>query len=91
MARSSVWTLTHITFDAETREWRLKGECSGPPIDEPALIWGRGSTFPEALAKWEAMALHHQQIRSESLGGCNCGENQGTGPSLPHKTSCPRA
>jgi hypothetical protein len=73
--QSSIWTLTHITFDAETNEWRLKGECFGPPIDEPARVYGIGATFADALADWERMARHHQQVRSQARA-----ERSGSGP-----------
>ena len=56
MATTSIWTLTHVTFDTETKEWRLKGERIGPPIDENPHFQVIEMSFSKAIEAWEKEA-----------------------------------
>jgi hypothetical protein len=58
---TSTWTLTHITFDTETGQWRLKGERIRPPIDENERFWAVAPTFAEAIADWETQARYRDR------------------------------
>jgi hypothetical protein len=79
-----------LVFAAENGDWYIAivrhGEKLGPAVRLTTSGSPRGlERVPVAVAKlFDALGGHDE-------GLCTCGEDSGTGPSLPHKTWCPRA
>ena len=56
MGDTTVWTMTHIAFDTESRTWKLAGTRFRPPTEGNETFQVRHGSLFEAVEAWEAEA-----------------------------------
>jgi hypothetical protein len=88
MSDTSTWTLTQITFDTETGQWRLKGERFRPPIDANEWIQVVAPTFAEAITDLETRIRQRDALYKRPLSD---GQKDGVIRDIPVTIAATRA